>query len=212
VCSQSVSASAIAAETAVIRGLGMRRPAGSSCSAVFADPLRLDAAALGDLDFALADLTAEYDPTTIVRLGQAAVYVDRVATCRTACWRVVRDGREGGAVASSIHALNLLAHDALCAGEWEEAERFADEGVALCERVAGLVRPVAPRADRGAARRPGEDRALTGEIQRWAMPRGALAVPGYVSRARGARGACRRRRRGGVPPCERDQPGWEAHR
>jgi hypothetical protein len=70
---------------------------------------------VGQLDAAIAGLRYEADPACIVRTGIAAAYVDRLPGCREALWRVVRDGREGGAVTSAIDALFLLSNDAFLA-------------------------------------------------------------------------------------------------
>ena len=71
-------------------------------SKTFADPAHAGASALEALDSAIAALADESDPTQIIRIGTAATYVDRLEGCREALWRVVRDARQGGAVASGI--------------------------------------------------------------------------------------------------------------
>jgi len=59
--------------------------------------------------------------------------MDRTAGCRESHWRVVRSGREGGAVASSIYALIHLCLEDYLVGDWVEAQQLADEGLKLCE-------------------------------------------------------------------------------
>ena len=88
---------------------------------------------LDELDAAIRELAHEVDPVYIVRIGIAADYVDRLAGCRGALRRVVADGRAGGAVTSAIDALMLLFVEAFQSGQWDEAERLADEGVLLCQ-------------------------------------------------------------------------------
>ncbi len=78
-------------------------------SKIFADPARAGATALEALDSAIAALADESDPAQIIRIGMSASYVDRLEGCRDALWRVVRDAREGGAVASGITAMIELA-------------------------------------------------------------------------------------------------------
>ena len=77
------------------------------------------------------DLQTEADPTRIERVATATVFVDRIADCRESLWRVVRDGRDGGAIASAINSLMLLALDAFQAGRWDEIRDLTDEGLEL---------------------------------------------------------------------------------
>jgi hypothetical protein len=105
----------------------------SLCVATFVDPARAPAAALTELDSTISRLHNEADPARIVRIGMAAFFVDRMTDCREAHWRVVRDGREGGAVTSAIGALIHLCLDDLLTGRWDEAQQLADEGIELCE-------------------------------------------------------------------------------
>ena len=97
------------------------------------DPLRLAAPVLGQLDAAIQALADESDPTRIVRLAFAGIFVDRVGTCRQALWRVVGDGRSGGAVGSATTALILLSLDDFLTGRWDRAEQLVDEGLKLSE-------------------------------------------------------------------------------
>jgi DNA-binding CsgD family transcriptional regulator len=154
----------------------------------FADPAHSAIPALGALDGAIARLPQETDPVQIIRIGLAADYVDRLAGCRAALWQVIRDGREGGAVASAINAMMLLCFDAFRAGWWDQAERLAGEGLALCQahgyRLLGWLLQygqallAAARGEYGAAEK------LTDEITRWAGPRGGRAVQAYACHAR----------------------------
>ena len=65
-------------------------------SATFADPARTTLAALGRIDAAVAGLTEQADPVWVARVGLACMFIDRLAGCRGALWRILRDGREGG--------------------------------------------------------------------------------------------------------------------
>lgn len=157
-------------------------------AATFADPARATAATLDLLDTALADAHDEADPTRAVRGGIAAFYVDRLSGVRDALWRVVRDGRAGGAVASQVSALMMLCHDALQTGRWDDAQRWAEEGVELADAhgyhlVAWpgwhcLAVLAAARGDDRNARRRADEMAA------WAAPRGARTVEQYAVHAR----------------------------
>ena len=157
-------------------------------SKTFPDPVRTAVPVLGQLDAAIRGLAEEVNPVQIVRIAIAADYVDRLAGCREALRRVVRDGRAGGAVTSAIDALMLLYVAAYQAGHWDEAQRLADEGVMLCEthgyRVLawpgqwGKALLAAARGDYDTTQ------ALTDEIVRWATPRRLGSVQAYASHAR----------------------------
>jgi DNA-binding CsgD family transcriptional regulator len=156
-------------------------------SKTFADPVHAGAGALEALDSAIAALAGESDPTQIVRIGTAAAYVDRVEGCREALWRVVRSGREGGAVASGITALLALAGDDLKTGRWDEAEQLIDEAHELSEargyhhlRWPGKFLQVVLTAARGDDERT---RELTDELAHWAGPRGIRVARWRVSQA-----------------------------
>jgi DNA-binding CsgD family transcriptional regulator len=157
-------------------------------SRTFPDPARTALPAVGQLDAAIAGLRYEADPARIVRTGIAAAYVDRLPGCREALWRVVRDGREGGAVTSAIDALFLLSNDAFLAGQWDELVQLSDEGLRLCEahsyRVLawpGLFLQALLAAARGD---DATTRALTDEMTAWAAPRRMGSVQAYAAHAR----------------------------
>jgi hypothetical protein len=129
------------------------------------------------------------DPTQIIRIGMAATYVDRLDGCRAALWRVVRDGREGGAVASMITALLELAWDDLNAGHWDEAEQLVDEVIEVCEAHGYRIPTWSGRyiqAVVAAAR--GDDertRGLTDALVQWGGPRGIQVGLWHAWQARG---------------------------
>jgi DNA-binding CsgD family transcriptional regulator len=160
----------------------------SLCAAIFADPARTTAASLDQLDTTISHLHEEADPARIVRIGMAAFFVDRMAGCRSAHWRVVRDGREGGAVASAIGALIHLCLDDLLVGLWDEAWQLADEGLELCQAHGyQLLRwPLWFGQAFLAAGRGDDDtvRMLTDGMVQWAAPRAARTVQLYASHAR----------------------------
>ena len=157
-------------------------------SRAFADPVHRGAEALAPLDEAIDGLVSEADPTEIVRIAIAAVFVDRLSRCRPALWRVIQDGRAGGAVGSAIQALLLVAQDDLFTGQWEESRDLATEAVGLCEThgfelfawpgryfIAALA---AMRGDFGTT-----DVIADAMIQ-WSLPRRVRAVSQYFAHAR----------------------------
>ncbi|MFF4837978.1 LuxR C-terminal-related transcriptional regulator [Streptomyces sp. NPDC001315] len=72
------------------------------------------------------------DPTRLVRLSTAGIYLDLLSGCRTGAWRLVESGRAGLAVGSALAGVALLCFDDFAVGRWEEVERLADEGLELC--------------------------------------------------------------------------------
>jgi DNA-binding CsgD family transcriptional regulator len=158
-------------------------------SGTLSDPVRMAGPVLGQLDAVIADLDVETDPTRIVRIGIAAFYVDRLAACRNALWRVVHDGRAGGAVASAIQALILLSYNDIQSGNWESADILAEEALQLCEARGYQLSAWPARYCKAllAAARGDYDAtsALTDEMIAWATPRGVQAAWHYSWHARG---------------------------
>jgi len=162
----------------------------------YADPARAAAPTLQALDSAIAALADESDPAQIIRIGQAASWVDRVEGCRDALWRVVQDARRGGAVASGIIAMLELADDDLQAGHWDDAERLVDEAIGVCEAHGYQALTWLGRFFQGmiAAWRGDDQRAreLADALVQWGRPRGmqhhlwwACQVRGMVALGRG---------------------------
>ncbi|WLS47120.1 AAA family ATPase [Micromonospora profundi] len=158
----------------------------SVMSRTFPDPVRTGAAAIPDLDALLGTLADERDLTRVMRIGTASVYVDRLAEVRESSWRLVQQGRDGGAPRRQLGALQHLCVDGYFTGRWDEVEELAKEGQKAC-REAGL--PFLTwyflfnRANVAAGRGlTDEAYALADEITRWALPRGvagAVAVAHY---------------------------------
>ena len=144
-------------------------------SRTLSDPARTAASVLSELDAAIATLPSEADPLRIDRISAAAVHVDRLDGCREALWRVVADGRRGGAVASAMAAFILLARDDLLTGRWDEAELLAEELIDLSDAHDYRIRVWHGRSLQAmiAAGRGQFERAhtLADEILRWATPR-----------------------------------------
>jgi DNA-binding CsgD family transcriptional regulator len=158
-------------------------------SRLFGAPSALGSDDVASIEATIAGLADETDPSRIVRLGHGAFYLDRLALCRQRLLNVVRDGRDGGAVAPAIHAANLLAHEARLAGSWDDAEQLATEGIRLCRdhgyellEWATTWHLAVLAANRG---RRDEANRLTDQMSRWASPRGVMVVETYVRQARG---------------------------
>lgn len=163
-------------------------PVLSLCATTFVDPVRATAATLDELDVVISRLPDVGDPAEIVWIGRAAFFADRMADCRDAQWRVVRSGRDGGAVASAIAAMINLCLDDLPTGRWDEAQELADEGLELCalHGYRLLEWPLWFGQAVLAAYRGDEDRTrtLTDQMTRWATPRRAGIVQSYSRYAR----------------------------
>jgi ATP/maltotriose-dependent transcriptional regulator MalT len=156
-------------------------------SSTLAHPARATAAVLEQLANEINGLSQELDPTRIVRVAMASNFVDRLSGCREALWRVVRAGREDGAVASGIQALIMLGHDDFRSGQWDEAQRLLDEADELCD-VHGyrLLSVTAHSVQACITAARGDDaatRSLTDEMLQWATPRGVRTVQGYAWQA-----------------------------
>ncbi|MBB2946446.1 DNA-binding NarL/FixJ family response regulator [Actinoplanes lutulentus] len=151
----------------------------SVMSRTFPDPVRTGAAAQPDLEALIAALPDEKDLTRIVRTGTAAAQLNRLGEIREHSWRLVRQGREGGAPQWQLSGLMHLCEDDYLTGRWDEVEELAGEG----ERVAAasglpflrwyfLLNQAVIAAGRG---RFSEAYDLADEITRWATPRGVAS-------------------------------------
>lgn len=156
----------------------------SLCASTYGDPARTAAAALPTLIAEIRGLTAETDPAMIIRTSLAAGYVGWLPECREALWRVIRDGRRGGAVASAISACTLLGGNDVWAGLWDEADSLIGESLALCaahgydfmawQMRYGQATLAAVRGEQD------ESRRLTDQMMSWAVPRGIRSVEVYA--------------------------------
>jgi DNA-binding NarL/FixJ family response regulator len=146
----------------------------------FPDPVRSGRSALPRADALLRTLTEDADPTRVVRIGTASVYLDRLGDCRESSWRLVRQGREGGPARRHLGALMHLCLDDFLTGRWDEAEELAIEGQRTCD-TSGFsffawyfrYNRAIVAAGRG---RFDEAYALADEITHWALPRGVAAA------------------------------------
>ena len=151
---------------------------------VLGDPAGVTAADVSVLEREIGELEDETSATVIERVATAAVFLDRAAGCREALWRVVEDGRAGGAVASGINAALILGAEAWHAGDWDVTVSVSEEALRVCEEQGyGLLRwPLLLNLGFvTAARGDGEAlRAMVTEMDGWAAPRGVGAVSLYA--------------------------------
>lgn len=154
------------------------------CAHTFAAPAREGALVLDELRAVIAGLHEEPDLQEIVLIGRAAFYVDQVDDCRPALWRVVTEGAQRGAITPMINAWMLLAFNSFLGGHWDDARRYAQEGLALCEERGFQLLAWPGRyclALVAAARGDDEFGATTSdEMLRWAQPRGVRSVMAYA--------------------------------
>ena len=143
---------------------------------IFSDPLRSTPADLEALEDAIESLDKELDQWKICEISGTASSVDRLAGCREALWRVVRQGRDGQASGQAVAALNMLAFDDYVSGRWGDIDDVINEGLEHCQTVpnpngewvlryhAALV--AAGRGDEVSVR------SHTESMNRWGSPRG----------------------------------------
>lgn len=160
---------------AALDGLGLRPPEILDLLGnTYLAPTRRAGMSLPLLDEAIAGIGEQADHAHAVRLGIAALYVDRIAGCRDALWRVVEHGRSGGAVAAAIKAYSLLGFDGVLSGDWDGVLRLTGEGLAVTtghhyRLLGGFLQygqamVAAARGDRAAVRRIADD------LVSWAAP------------------------------------------
>lgn len=146
---------------------------------IVVDPVRTAAASLKQLDAAIEDLQGEQDPTQIVRVTNAAIYMERPST-REPLPRVIRDGRQGGAVTAALTAMVQLGFDYFATGQWDDALDLAGEGIPLAESSGFQLHYWLLEAVRAfVAGCRGDDATaveLSSEMIRWASPRGIGGV------------------------------------
>ncbi|MCY1138093.1 AAA family ATPase [Actinoplanes sp. Pm04-4] len=166
------------------RAMGRLRPEPPDVLALaartFPDPVRTGVSAQPLIEPVLASLAAETDPTRIMRIGTASVYLDRLGDCRESSWRLVEQGRAGGATRRHLGALMHLCLDDYLSGRWDEAEELAGEGQRICDSGGFPFFAWYFRYHRAviAAGRGRFDEAygLADEMTHWALPRGVAAA------------------------------------
>jgi DNA-binding CsgD family transcriptional regulator len=143
---------------------------------VFGDPLRSKPRDLDALEHAIEGLDKELDQWKISEISGTAASVDRLAGCREALWRVVRDGRHGHATGHAVFALYLLAFDDFVSGRWSEIDDVINEGLEHCRSVPNpngewVLRHQAAMVAAGRGDEANV-RSHTEWIYRWGSPRG----------------------------------------
>jgi DNA-binding CsgD family transcriptional regulator len=149
-------------------------------SRTWSDPVRTATSAAAEVEAAISQLSEGTDGQDITIVGGAAHYVDLLADCRPALWRVIRDGRAGGAMTLAINAMSTLCSDDFESGNWDECSRLAAEMAEAVDASGlrffvwlpalfhGLV--AAGRGDFALAER------LAADMVSWGRPRGANAT------------------------------------
>ncbi|MFI7666802.1 LuxR C-terminal-related transcriptional regulator [Nocardia sp. NPDC049526] len=155
---------------------------------IFVNPVGAPPEALRRLDDALDGLRFSSDPLRIVRVATAAAYVDRIGTARDSLWRVIADGRRGGAIAKAIEALFLIAQVDFFEGDWDELIEVTDEGLQLCAEL-GYTLLAGPgnflRALVDVARGHTDTADVAAErLLLWAAPRHLVTYAAYSSHIR----------------------------
>lgn len=100
----------------------------------FADPLHAPPGVLAALELALARLETENDPTVVLKTAFAAGNVDRAALGRRAFLRLATAAQTSSAGGTAIQAITVVAFDDWWSGRWDDADRWIEEGLALCEQ------------------------------------------------------------------------------
>ncbi|MBB2943439.1 DNA-binding CsgD family transcriptional regulator [Actinoplanes lutulentus] len=101
-------------------------------SRIFPDPARTSAAMRARFVELIKDVDAVHEPSRITRINTTAAYLDLLGATRDSAWRLVHDGRSGGAVRSSVGGLMYLCIDDFFGGRWDECADLAAEGLARC--------------------------------------------------------------------------------
>jgi DNA-binding CsgD family transcriptional regulator len=159
------------------------------CRSTFGDPAHNATTVLEQFGPVLTRLQHEHNPFTITRIATGCVYADRLGECREPLQRVVRDGRNGGAVALAINALVSSCVDHWWSGKWDEADESAAEGISLSEKhgyrrysfiLGGYIRALvsAARGDDGISEAAAED------LTNWAAVTGSGIAAAFAHHLR----------------------------
>lgn len=161
-------------------------------TAAAADPVRMDADDLAELDHELDGVDSVGDLVQIIRLAYAGLFLSRLERCEPALRRVVESAR-GGAALASVQALQFLANDEFFRGRWNVANDLAQQALQACDNhglelrngsilVMTRICAVTGRYD--------ESFSMAEELASWAEPRGLgiVSPPIVHSRALAAAG------------------------
>jgi DNA-binding CsgD family transcriptional regulator len=158
------------------------------CHDAYVDPTRNSDEIRAGLARAFADLLPDAAPWELIPLGFAAVAMDAMSDYRCVVKQMVDRERDGGAIAMVIPGLMLLCHDSYVHGQWDEAEKLADQGLELAAAYGYQFWAAQIRAllAAGAALRGDMDLALSRSAQTttWAAPRGVDVTRAYARSAR----------------------------
>ena len=153
-----------------------------------ADPARASVDDVRRVQSAMSLVERDPNVLELWRVAASGLYVDQLEHARTGLWRVVEDGRSGGAVTMAINSLMLLQFDAFYSGRWDDAQHLGAEALELCDvhgyrLVSWPVRygQALVAASRGDYETSG---ALTSAITQWAEPRRIRSTLRYASHVR----------------------------
>ncbi|HET6986957.1 MAG TPA: helix-turn-helix transcriptional regulator, partial [Kribbella sp.] len=157
------------------------------CHDAYVDPSRTADAIREGLAQAFAALPTDPAPWELMPLAFAAVAMDVLSDYRYLLTRMIDRERDGGTIAMVVPGLMLLCHDSYAHGQWDEAERLAQDGLDLaevygCHFWAGQIRALLAS---GAALRGNADlsRSRRTETTNWAAPRGMGVTEAYARSA-----------------------------
>jgi DNA-binding CsgD family transcriptional regulator len=157
------------------------------CHDAYVDPSRTAEAVREGLAQAFAALPTDAAPWQLMPLAFAASAMDVLSDYRYFVTRMIDRERDGGAIAMVIPGLMLLCQDSYSHGQWDEAERLAQEGLDLAAVYgyhfwAGQIRALLAA---GAALRGNADlsRSRRTEITNWAAPRRMGVTEAYARSA-----------------------------
>jgi len=158
------------------------------CFDAYTDPTG-DADAIRErITDAFVALPADAAPWQLIPLAFAAVAMDALSDHRYLLNRMIERERDGGAISMVIPALMLLCHDSYARGQWDEAEKLAQESLDLAAAYGYHFweRQVRALLASGAALRGDADlaRARSAQTATWAAPRGMEVTEGYARSAR----------------------------
>ena len=109
----------------------------------------------------------------IMRTAIAGFYIDRLTGCREALSRVVRDGREGGAVGSAMMALSMIAFERAQRRPLGRGARSSPPSPPPCGRSAdtGCMHGPAATPWRSSPATAGTARRVETSVRRWSSGR-----------------------------------------
>ena len=117
-----------------VRRLRPRVPADLEiCATALGDPAGMTGRLLAELDAAVDRVRDSDDPTFVTRTALACVYTDRLAACRPALARVIREGRSAS-TPSAMAAIVSVCHELWQSGRWTELAELATDGIADSDR------------------------------------------------------------------------------